>query len=113
MKLSHVSAHNLHQLNIKNAGQAAKTGPKSVFSSHYSKGTRVKSALGSRKSATSSLYASHQATIESHKKKIIEAVNSLNAEELEKVSEMLKIAESLDSADKREAEDGVEAELAS
>ena len=60
--------------------------------SRASRASRVKSALNSRKSI-----GSRQAIIESHKKRIIDAVNNLNEEELEKVSEMLKVAESLDA----------------
>ena len=37
--------------------------------------------------------STHTATIEAHKRRIISAVNELNEEELEKVSEMLKVAE--------------------
>merc|ERR1712151_693245 len=98
MKLSTVSAHNLHKFNKQNEQKHGK-GPTSVFSSHVSRGSRVKSALHSRKSIPS-----RSAIIDSHKKRIIEAVNNLNEEELEKVSEMLKVAESLDAQEKK-AED--------
>ena len=85
---SQFNAKNLNDFNRQN--QAKKIGPRSVFSSHYSKASRIKSAAASRKqpSVTPS-YSTHQATIESHKKKIIDAVNNLTEEELEKVSEML------------------------
>ena len=64
-----------------------------MFSSHYgsAKGSRVKSAVSARKSILS--VSTHTATIEAHKKRIINAVNNLNEEELTKVSEMLKVAE--------------------
>ena len=97
MKLSTVSVGNLHKLNKQNDARQG-NGPRSVFSSHASKGSRIKSALGgSRKSVPNSNYVSRSSIVESHKKRIIEAVNNLNEEELEKVSEMLKVAESLDA----------------
>ena len=71
-----------------------------------SKASRLKSATGSRKSISVAQYSTHQQTIEDHKRKIIEAVNNLTEDELEKVSEMLRIAESLDSAEKPEAGEG-------
>ena len=40
--------------------------------------------------------STHTATIEAHKKRIIDAVNHLNEEELTKVSEMLKVAEQME-----------------
>lgn len=107
MKLSTVSAANLHRFN-KEAGKQAQ-GPKSVFSSHasgLSRSIRAKSAFGGRKSVsgTGSAYATRSSVIESHKKRIIDAVNQLNEEELEKVSEMLKVAESLDARNNEEGE---------
>lgn len=100
MKLSTVSAANLHRFNKESGKQAQ--GPRSVFSSHasgLSRSIRAKSAFGGRKSVSGSAYASRSTVIESHKKRIIDAVNNLNEEELEKVSEMLKVAESLDARD--------------
>ena len=61
-----------------------------MFSSHYG-GTidriRVKSAAKSRRSILS--VSTHAAKRETHKRRIFEAVNSLNDEELQKVSSML------------------------
>ena len=54
----------------------------------------MKSAVGSRKSILT--VSTHTATIEAHKKRIIDAVNHLNEEELTKVSEMLKVAEQME-----------------
>ena len=105
-KLSQVNAKNLQTLNQKNA-----QGPKSVFSSHYgsAKGSRVKSAASNRKSILS--VSTHTATVEAHKKRIIDAVNHLNEEELTKVSEMLKVAEQMEEEQKeKELEQDAERE---
>ena len=61
-----------------------------MFSSRYGSavnGIRVKSAAGSRRSLLS--VSTHAAKVETHKRRIIEVVNNLNDEELEKVSGML------------------------
>ena len=95
-KLSHVNAKNLQTLN----NQKNATGPRSVFSSHYgsAKGSRVKSAASNRKSILS--VSTHTATVEAHKRRIIDAVNQLNEEELTKVSEMLRVAEQAEEEQK-------------
>ena len=104
MKLSQVSAKNLEAFNQKNT---LKGGPRSVFSSHYSKASRVKSAAASRKSKSiAQSYSTHQARIDSHKQKIIEAVNELNEEELERVSEMLKVAEQIQKEENENEQEG-------
>ena len=102
-KLSTVNSKNLQALNQKNS-----QGPKSVFSSHAgSRASRVRSAVGSRKSILS--VSTHTATIEAHKKRIIDAVNHLNEEELTKVSEMLKVAEQMEEEQKEKQEQDPEA----
>jgi len=104
MKLSTVSVGNLHRFN-REAGKQGQ-GPRSVFSvnaSGASRSIRAKSAFGGRKSVSGSNYGTRSSVVESHKKRIIEAVNNLNEEELEKVSEMLKVAESLDAREDNEA----------
>lgn len=45
------------------------------------------------------------ATAEMHKRKILEVVNQLTEEELEKVSEMLKVSEALDSGSPNDLND--------
>ena len=89
-RLSQFNAKNLNDFNKQNQIKKSQDGPRSVFSSHYSKASRVKSAVASRKQhSIASSYNTHMAIVESHKKKIIDAVNNLTEEELEKVSEML------------------------
>lgn len=48
--------------------------------------------------------STHTANIEAHKKRIIDAVNHLNEEELTKVSEMLKVAEQMEEEQKEKLE---------
>ena len=62
----------------------------------------MKSAVGSRRSIIS--VSTHTANIEAHKKRIIDAVNHLNEEELTKVSEMLKVAEQMEEEQKEKLE---------
>ena len=54
--------------------------------------------------------STHTATIEAHKKRIINAVNNLNEEELTKVSEMLKVAEQMEEEQKEKQEQDAEVE---
>ena len=105
-KLSTVNSKNLQALDRKNS-----QGPKSVFSSHVGgskAASRVKSAVGSRKSILT--VSTHTATIEAHKKRIIDAVNHLNEEELTKVSEMLKVAEQIEEEQKEKQEQDPDAQ---
>ena len=46
-------------------------------------------------SGTTSMRIRKQAIAETHKKRIMEAVNQLNDEELERVSEMLRVSEAV------------------
>ena len=46
-------------------------------------------------SGTTSIRVRKQAIAEQHKKRIMEAVNNLNDEELERVSEMLRVSEAV------------------
>ena len=64
--------------------------------------------MSARKSILS--VSTHTATIEAHKKRIINAVNNLNEEELTKVSEMLKVAEQMEEEQKEKQEQDAEAE---
>ena len=51
-------------------------------------------------SATSGIRVRKNIIAEKHKKRIMDVVNNLNEEELEKVSEMLRVSEAMDKGDK-------------
>lgn len=57
-------------------------------------------------SGTTSVRVRKQAVAEQHKKRIMDAVNQLNDEELEKVSEMLRVSEAVNE-NEQPAEDDV------
>lgn len=72
----------------------------SVFSRFsQNKSSAKRSVAGGKSGSASGIRVRKSIGAEKHKKRIMDVVNQLNEEELEKVSEMLRVSEALDNGD--------------
>ena len=94
---------------LKVMGTPSKAGvssKRSVFTAKYSR-TSNKPSEADRQSYISGVRVRKNINAEMHKRRIMDVVNQLNEDELEKVSEMLKVSEALETGNEAIAtEDG-------